>query len=402
MNIVEILITTIRAKLQPVLNRLKLLTNKSFLKNKLLVRIRNFFFRLLDIRPRDEQDYYSFLGWLVSRRLAMAALVVVSVLCVAFLRTSKPDRTESAFPYKAYRYNSLMLRLATGKVQILGRSGYMAYIGDVEMGIVKGRGTLYSPQGDMVYDGEFDANAYNGTGKYYENGQLRYEGGFKDNLYEGEGKLYRDNGVLRYEGSFHLGRMSGEGILYDAFQNPIYAGRFQEDRIMYQDMIGKTAPELSGLYMGTREILMADDIYEVYMKDIDAVYFGEDAVNTLEEEFVVKGIYVLQPQVFLCGREMTDIPQVRESLGEPAYEGNTWLEPEDEIALDKACDLRGENVLYGRSGCRETPVYEDVKEVSGFDGDYQAYIYVYESEGITYTFFCRDREEGFDFYRIEM
>lgn len=401
MNIVETLITTIKAKLMPVLNKLKLLTNKSVIKGKLLVRIKNFFFQLLDIRPRDEKDYYSFLGWLVSRRLAMAAVVVISILCVAFLHTSKPGKTENGAPYKAYKYNSLMLKFVTGKVQILGRSGYMAYIGDVEMGIVKGSGTLYNPQGDIVYDGEFDANAYNGTGKYYENSQLRYEGSFKDNLYEGEGKLYRDNAALWYEGSFHLGRMSGEGTLYDAFQNPVYSGHFQEDGIVYQELIGKKTAEISQMYTGAREILTAGDIYEVYMKDIDAIYFGEDAGNTLDEEFIVKGIYVLQPQVCLCGKEIEDIPQVMECLGMPVYEGNTWLEPEDEIALNRTCELRGENVLYGKSGCQETSVYDDVTEVSAFDGDYQTYIYVYESEGIVYTFFCRDKDAEFDFYRME-
>lgn len=401
MNIVEILTTTIKAKLMPVLNKLKLLTNKSFIKNKLLVRIRNFFFRLLDIRPRDEKDYYPFFGWLVSRRLAMAAVVVISILCIAFLHTSKPEKAESEAPYRAYKYNSLMLKFATGKVQILGKSGYMAYIGDVEMGVVKGTGTLYGPQGDIVYDGEFDANAYNGTGKYYENSSLRYEGTFKDNLYEGEGKLYCDNGALQYEGSFHLGRMSGEGTLYDAFQNPVYTGRFQEDGIVYQELIGKTATEISQMYTGKREVYTADHVYEVYMKDIDAVYFGEGAENTLDGEFIVKGIYVLQPQICLYGEEIGDMPKVREIMGEPVYEGNTYLEPEDEIALNKTCELRGESVLYGRSGCRETAAYDDVTEVSAFDGDYQAYIYVYEKEEIVYTFFCRNKDGEFDFYRME-
>ncbi len=401
MNIVEILITTIKAKLMPILNKLKLLTNKSFIKNKLLVRIRNFFFRLLDIRPRDEKDYYSFSGWLVSRRLAMAAVVVISILCIAFLWNSKPNKTENAYPYKAYKYNSVMLKFTTGKAQILGKSGYTAYIGDVEDGVVKGRGTLYGRQGDIVYEGEFDANAYNGTGKYYENSQLKYEGTFKDNLYEGEGKLYGDNAALWYEGSFHLGHMSGEGILYDAFQNPIYRGRFQEDRIVYQELIGKKTTEISQMYTGVREIFTAGDIFEVYMKDIDAIYFGEDAGNTLDEEVIVQGIYILQSQVCLGGKETADIPQVREHLGEPVYEGNTRLEPEDQIALNKTCELRGESVLYGKAGYRETAVYDDVTEVTAFDEDYQAYIYVYEKDGIIYTFFCRDKDGGFDFYRME-
>lgn len=401
MNIVEILTTTIKAKLMPVLNKLKLLTNKSFIKNKLLVRIRNFFFRLLDIRPRGEWDYYPFLGWLVSRRLAMAVVVVVSVLCISFLWSSKPDHTKSDNPYKAYKYNALMLKFTTGKVQILGKSGYTAYIGDVENGTVKGNGTLYGPQGNLVYNGEFDANAYNGMGKYYENSRLKYEGSFKDNLYEGEGKLYRGNEALWYEGSFHLGHMSGDGILYDAFQTPVYQGRFQDDEIVYQDLIGKGTTEVAGMYTGARQIIMADDVYEVYMKDIDAIYFGDDAANTLDEEFNVKGVYVLKPQIYLNGTVIEDIPQVRECLGEPVYEGNTYLEPDDDIALNKLRELRGEQILYKKSGYKETPVYDDVVKVSGFDEEYQAYIYMFESEDIVYTFFCRDKDAGFDFYRME-
>ena len=401
MNIVEIMITTIKAKLMPILNKLKLLTNKSFIKNKLLVRIRNFFFRLLDIRPRDEKDYYSFLGWLVSRRLAMAAVVIISILCIAFLWNSKPDKTENDYPYKAYKYNSIILKFTTGKAQIVGKSGYTAYIGDVENGVVKGRGTLYGCEGNLVYDGEFDANAYNGTGKYYENSQLKYEGTFKDNLYEGEGKLYRGNAALWYEGNFHLGKMSGDGILYNSFQDPIYDGRFQDGEIVYQEFIGKGTSEVSQMYMGTREIITASDLYEVYMKDIDAIYFGEDAGNTLDEEFKVSGIYVLQSQLHLGQKTIEDIPQLRDILGAPVYEGNTYLEPEDEIALNKTCERKGENVLYGKSGYHETPVYDDVIQVSAFEGDYQTYIYVYENEGIVYTFFCKDKESGFDFYRME-
>lgn len=401
MNIVEIMTTTIKSKLMPVLNKVKLLFNKSFLKNKVLVRIRNFFLRLFDVRPRDERDYYSFLGWFVSRRLAMAAVVLVSVLCVGFLWSSRPRHAENDNPYKAYKYNSIPLKFTTGKVQILGKSGYTAYIGDVENGTVKGRGTLYGPEGNLVYDGEFDGNAYNGTGKYYENACLKYEGEFKDNLYEGEGKLYRGSEALWYEGGFHLGRMSGKGTLYDAAQTPVYQGSFLEDRIVYRELIGKTSGEIAGIYTGAREIVTAEGLYEVYMKDIDAVYFGEDAGNTLEEEFTVGGVYVLQGQVSLNGRTAEDIVQVRECLGDPVYEGNTYLEPADEIALNKACNLAGENVLYGRAKYKERLLYDDVAEAGEFDEAYQAYIYIFESDGIIYTFFCRDKDEKFDFYRME-
>lgn len=402
MNIVEILVTTIKAKLMPILNKLKLLTNKSFLKNKLLVRIRNFFFRLFDIRPRDEKDYYVFLGWLVSRRLAMAAVIVLTVLCTGFLWTTKPGKIKSETPYKVYQYNSAMLKFETGKVQILGKSGYTAYIGDIENGTVKGVGTLYSPEGRIVYEGSFDANAYNGTGKkYYENSQLEYEGMFKDNLYEGEGKLYRENATLQYEGNFHRGCMAGEGTLYGASQEPVYAGHFQENGIVYQELLGKSTTDIAQMYQGAREIVTAEGIYEVLMRDIEAIYFGEDGSNTLDEEFKVSGVYILQPSVCVDGKIVGEISQLEEVLGTPVYEGNTYLKPRDEIALNKACECRKEDILHGKSGYKEIKVYDDVTQVSDFLGNYQAYIYVYEKEEIIYTFFCQEKDSGFGFYMIE-
>lgn len=368
----------------------------------IIARIKKQFVRFLDFRPRDETDYYVFLWWSVSRRLAMAAVVVTGVFCLFLIWSSKPAGLLVQHAEKAYRYNSLFLKFATGKVRILGKSGYTAYVGDVEGGTVKGKGTLYGIQGNVVYEGEFDDNAYNGEGKYYSEGaQLLYEGAFRDNCYCGAGKLYRENGMLWYEGNFDHGFMEGEGALYDTAQQEIYSGSFRHGRILYQELIGRSTSELAGRYRGAREIYMGDGIYCVYMKDIDAIYFGADKSNTLEEEFLVSGLYVLESDICLGGEPSGDIAQLHGFFGTPVYEGNTVLDAEDEIALNTMCGLIGRDVLYGKAGYRENPVYDDVKEVSGFDRDYQAYIYVYENEGVLYTFFCRDKESGFDFYRIE-
>lgn len=368
----------------------------------IIARIKKQFVRFLDFRPRDETDYYVFLWWSVSRRLAMAAVVVTGVFCLFLIWSSKPAGLLVQHAEKAYRYNSLFLKFATGKVRILGKSGYTAYVGDVEGGTVKGKGTLYGIQGNVVYEGEFDDNAYNGEGKYYSEGaQLLYEGAFRDNCYCGAGKLYRENGMLWYEGNFDHGFMEGEGALYDTAQQEIYSGSFRHGRILYQELIGRSTSELAGRYRGAREIYMGDGIYCVYMKDIDAIYFGADKSNTLEEEFLVSGLYVLASDICLGGEPSGDIAQLNGFFGTPVYEGNTVLDAEDEIALNTMCGLTGRDVLYGKAGYRENPVYDDVMEVSGFDRDYQAYIYVYENEGVLYTFFCRDKESGFDFYRIE-
>lgn len=363
---------------------------------------KEFLMDFIDMRPKDETDYCTFLGWMMSRKLAMTIVVVVIVLCACFLWSSKPAQLKSAHPYKTYAYNSLFLRFATGKARILGKSGYTAYIGDVDHGMVKGKGSLYDSQGNLVYEGEFDANAYNGEGKYYyKNTKLAYEGTFQDNLYSGEGKLYRESGALWYAGKFLKGQMTGEGELYNAAQEKIYAGTFQDNQILYQEMLGKSTEKASEIYLGEREIFTGDKVYSVYMKDIDAVYFGADRSNTLEEDFRISGMYVLKPDICLAGETFNKIPPLQEILGSPIYEGNTFLEAEDQIALNLCCDLSGQDVLYGKAGYQSSPIYDDVTEVRDFDKDYQAYIYVYEKEGIVYTFFCQDKNGGFDFYRME-
>lgn len=357
---------------------------------------------LLDMRPRDETDYCTFLFWQMSRKLALTLVVVISVCCVCLLWIAKPAKLRSGSAYRTYRYNALPLKFATGKVKILGKSGYTAYIGDVERGVVKGWGTLFDLQGRVVYEGEFDANAYNGEGTcYYENTLPAYEGAFRDNLYDGAGKLYREDGTLRYDGQFNRGYMEGEGTLYSTTQEEIYRGSFQNDQILYRELIGKSTTEAANRYLGEREVYTGDKVYCVYMKEIDAVYYGADRGNTLDEDFRVSGLYVLKPEITLEGNQIDQIPQLPEMLGTPVYEGNTYLEPVDEIALNLCCEAAGGEVLYGMAGYDSSRIFDDVTEVRDFDRNYQAYIYVYEKDDIVYTFFCKDKSAGFDFYRME-
>lgn len=360
------------------------------------------FLKQFDIRPKDESDYYTFLGFLVSRKLAFAAVVTISVLCIMLLWTSRTNDSQSDSPYKTYRYNSIPLKFTTGRVEILAKSGYSAYIGDIDNGVVNGTGTLFNADGNVVYEGEFAANAYNGTGKYYyPNAQLAYEGEFKDNLYDGEGKLYRENGTLKYEGSFRQGYMEGAGKLHNAAQDVVYTGTFHRDRIVYQELIGKSTTQTAQMYTGAREVYKGETEYCVYMKDIDAIYYGADRSNTLEEDFKVSGLYVLKQDIYIgeiCIGQISELPG---ALGTPIYEGNTLLEPKDEVALNKMCGLIDRDALYGKAKYKSEAVFDDVFELSNFEKDYLAYIYVYEKDGIVYTFFCRDRNAGFDFYMME-
>jgi len=48
----------------------------------------------------------------------------------------------------------------------------------------------YYIYGELIYEGGFLKDMYNGKGKYYSNGKIIYEGNFLNDEYSGEGKLY--------------------------------------------------------------------------------------------------------------------------------------------------------------------------------------------------------------------
>ncbi len=121
--------------------------------------------KLLNFKPENQDDYYEIGGFLVSRKLAFLLVLAVTVICGGLAVSSLPPiEKEETGLYRVYSYRSLKLKLVSDKVKILGKSGYTAYTGDVDKGEVTGEGTLYAPDGHVVYAGTFDNNMYNGSG----------------------------------------------------------------------------------------------------------------------------------------------------------------------------------------------------------------------------------------------
>ena len=57
----------------------------------------------------------------------------------------------------------------------------------MDKGAVTGSGILYSPGGNIVYQGNFDRNLYQGAGTcYYDNGVVAYSGSFEQILRESD------------------------------------------------------------------------------------------------------------------------------------------------------------------------------------------------------------------------
>ncbi len=400
-NLFRVLLTSIKAKVTPLVTKVKMWTSWNFIRTTLIAKIRDFFTSLLDVRPRHKKDYYSVFGWLVSRRLAMAVVVAVGVLSLYYLFSACKTLTfAKAEGIKTYDYDSIMLRFAEGKVWIRGKSGYLAYEGEVKGGSVTGYGTLYNREGVVVYQGNFDKNRYQGYGtRYYDSGTMMYNGNFQNNLFEGTGKLYRENGSLAYEGEFVLGKKDGSGKLYDNGSNLVYSGSFSQDELLYGSLLGKKVSEMADLYKGKRILYEDDQNFAVVLEDIDAMYLGWGDSQSLDDEIVVEQVLVLKNSLGMGGKTFTTIEELRGYFGTEDYEGNSEVTMPEAVAINWMADYR--KGFQRKVDMELSTDYDDYFVVEEFDPSYTVYLYSFRKDGLIYTFVCQDREDTFSFYSIE-
>ena len=399
-SLLNILIQTVKSKMTGFVTKFRMYTSWSFIKTRVVVKIREFFSNLLGFKPRDNEDYYAVGRWMISKRLVYAAVLIIGVVSIWYISTET-----SLFKHfdedgiKTYDYNSIRLRVAKGRVRINGKSGYKAYDGNVEDGYATGEGTLYNPAGNVVYTGNFLQNKYEGEGTLnFSDGSLQYKGGFHDNKFEGSGVLYRENGTKEYEGGFSLGMKNGPGVLYDSGENELYAGSFASDNIVYSEMLGKSAEEVSSCYKGVKDLYMTDDESVVYMSGIGALYHGVKNVEALDDEEKVSEVYVLADHFDYGNEKVENISDIRDILGSPIYEGYSDIILPEAIAIDIINTKT--NTFKGIEDLVTTEVFSDVANVDSYDRDYEVYIYTFQRGEVIYSFVCPDMTGNFEFYYI--
>lgn len=395
-NIFQVLWASLTAKITPIFTKIKLWTSWSFIRTRVVARIRGFFSRIFNVRPRDKKDYYEIFGWLVSKRLAFAIAVVITTLSLIYLVNLNLIRgtSTSGTEIKKYSYDSLLLRFAEGRIQITGEGGYLAFEGDVEKGYVAGNGQLYNRAGVMVYQGQFEKNCYEGTGtQYYDDGVMHYQGQFSNNLYQGTGKLYRDNGSLWYNGEFSQGMMEGEGVLYDGGNNVIFQGNFTKDQIVYSDFLGKTTAEASKAYTGKRDLYEDDENFVVVMKDIDAVYAGTQDANALDGAIKVGTVYVLRDSFPVGTEKFSTIEELKSYFGSENYDGKSLITMPEAVCYSQLSGGMSTDVVTER-------IYDDYYRVTDYDGEKEVVLYSFEKNGLVYTFVGQDQQGTFSYYSI--
>ncbi|MCR5100703.1 MAG: hypothetical protein K6B41_05015 [Butyrivibrio sp.] len=400
-NLLSVLVQTIKSRWASVTSKLKLFTSWNFIRTRIIAKIRDFFYNMLNLKPRNKNDYITVFGWMISKRLVHAFVIVVGVISLYYIASETKIFSQfgSNGGIKTYKYNSVRLRTVSDKVRITGKSGYLAYEGQVEKGYVTGQGTLYGVEGNVVYEGAFENNKYEGAGVLnYANGSTEYQGNFHNNLYEGEGTLYREDGTFEYIGEFSQGLKNGKGILYDNGENEIYSGTFSSDNIVYSELLGKGVSEVGQYYKGSQVLYEMNDDIAVYMEDINGVYYGTIDEDALDDETHVEDVYVLQDH-FCYGNETIDtITGLKQVFGYPVYEGNSSVIFPEAICINKLSETG--NVLNGRVKMSSSDVFSDVVEVDDFDTGYVIYIYTFKRGDLLYSFVCNGQSDSFQFYYV--
>ena len=402
-NLLSVLLSTLKARITPIWTKLKYWTSWNFIRSKILTRIRVALTSIFQVKPRDKNDYYSVLGYLVSRRLARAVVVVMGILCLCYFLWVKPIANMADSMHtgdKVYSYNSFFLRFTEGPVKIKAKSGYVAYDGNVEKGYVTGQGRLFDETGGLVYTGNFENIEYSGQGTlYYPIGQIKYEGEFQKNAFNGAGTLYRENGTKQYEGAFAEGVYEGEGTLYNPSEVAVFHGNFHHGELLYAQLLQKTPSEIAEYYTGTMLLYQKDTESVVFLEDIDAFYATTTEHNSMESEDKVGSIYVGKKEFVYGDRKMTSIQEICEVLGQPVFEGNSYVTFPEAVGIrvlkEKGMEIPVEIQM------ETSQIFDEVSTVDSYTEDALVYLYVFEADDITYTFFTADRAGDFFLYQLE-
>lgn len=404
MNIFQILIQSIKARITPILTKIKLFTKPSFILTRITEFIKTFFTKTLNVKPRNKDDYYTIGNWMVSKKLAFAVVIIVGVLSFVYIYSSWsglfPGRKNDGI--KTYDYNDVLLKFTKGNVRIRGKSGYIAYEGEVSKGACNGQGTLKNPSGIVVYQGNFANSMYEGQGnQYYQDGTLWYQGAFHENLHSGTGRLFRTNGSLEYEGEFALDMKEGQGTLYDMGHNAVFNGQFTLDDIKYSDLIGKKANEVVSAYKGNRIMYQAEGERTRFMPDISAMtveYMDEESIDM---EASVEQVYVLKDSFNTAAGPVKTFSAISQYLGQPVYVGVSYATLPEILTVNRLNAQGGAYVLNGPADVDMTSVFTEYIEVNDYDEEYEVYLHTYHKDGLLYTFVTEQGLDTFSFYYIK-
>ncbi|MBQ1844182.1 MAG: hypothetical protein II133_06240, partial [Lachnospiraceae bacterium] len=261
----------------------------------------------------------------------------------------------------------------------------------------------------LTYVGDFPApedmfelpedRAYDVCTYYYPGEIVHYTGDFHENVFEGVGKLYRESSTMEYQGDFVAGRKDGEGTLYDTAGNKVFEGTFAADDIAYSQLVGKSTADMAAQYVGKRKVFNSSENIGVYLSDIDVVYSIPAENKEIGDESTIYDIYVLKDHINFGGNICTSIEQVRDVMGQPTYQGDSYATYPEVIAIYEMSKLK--SVYTGAPQIDLSQDLDDLATVKSYTLRYPVYIYTFERDGLLYSFLCKDQSgSSFDMYFI--
>ena len=200
-------------------------------------------------------------------------------------------------------------------------------------------------------------------------------------------------------GAFEKGYRNGYGELYNSGGNLIFKGEFLMDNLLYGILAGKTATELSGMYLGRTVVYSSANEYCVELAEIGAILTMNSGEGSLEEEWTVGTVNVLSSVFPTPGRNLTTINELTSYFGQPVYSGTTYVTLAEAVAMN----LLSDKDRLGTVEVKSTETFRDVYEVSEYDDDRTVYIYTFELDGLLYTFYTAGGGvSDFKMYSIEV
>lgn len=423
----QTLVMVLNTKFAGFLKAFRQMTSPQYIAERIIQKFSDALTRLLDVKPKNSKDYYTFRQWMISRRLVNAAVILGGGVCLIYLWWLKPIGAGcDGIRIKTYRYSAIPLRFYEGKARIRAKKGFIAYEGEVSGGYVNGEGVLYGEDGQILYEGEFDKNRYHGTGtlyfdsgsrkysgsfadnrfegegvQYWENGAKCYEGGFREDLFEGSGTQYRESGARLYEGGFSQGMKEGTGILYNASGRAVFTGQFHLDDIVYAQFLGRTAQDMGELYSGEQFVYRNGQADEnvVWLREIETLCFAKDNGKSLSDSLKYERVCVAGDVFGYGGKALHTVEELTGTIGEPVYEGNSYVTFLEAVAIDI---LQKKGKAMGiKSGIDMTPVFDEVNTVNAYATDAVVYLHAYLIGERTYTFVSEGKTGAFFLYEIE-
>ena len=111
-------------------------------------------------------------------------------------------------------------------------------------------------------------------------------------------------------------------------------------------------------------------------------------------------VLVLKDEITIDGVLCDSVSTLQNLMGEPLYFGTVWVNLAEVISWNMLAEEYPD--LVNRVKVFFEPGFENVFDVSGYDRDYQLYLYTFEHSGVLYHFYFTDAGESeFLMYAIE-